>query len=44
MAGPQSCRGDRTPGFYPFAIKDLLRDLGIASVPVQHCPCPTRLS
>jgi hypothetical protein len=32
-------KGDRLAagqGFYPFAIKDLLRNLPVAPVPVQH--------
>jgi hypothetical protein len=29
----------RLRGFYPFAIKDLLIDLLIAPVPVQHRRC-----
>jgi len=29
--------GSPSTGFYPFAIKDLLRNLPVAPVPVQHC-------
>jgi hypothetical protein len=35
--GRKSAGGAAGQGFYPFAIKDLLRNLPVAPFPVQHC-------